>query len=94
MEKNFIAVYSITCPYCNFKQTGVVRVYDEKFPNIPIEEHRLEYLAGQVGYILAIKCVMDKLNGEPHCGKLITGDDLAKVTEKAVKSPSDFKSKF
>lgn len=27
MKKNFIAVYTIVCPYCQFKQTGIVRVY-------------------------------------------------------------------
>lgn len=89
MKKNFIAVYSIVCPHCNMKQTGVERVYEMATGKIiEVEDGIQEINYPEEQY--AIKCVMDTLNGQPFCGKLITGGDLMDVTRFAVKSPSDF----
>lgn len=86
-KKDFIAVYQIVCPYCNFKQTGIVREYNFSTGSL-LADSKIPPSSSGPG----IKCCMSKLNGEYHCGRLITGDQLEKVTRTAVKSPSDFKS--
>ena len=79
--KDFISVHSIVCPHCNVKQTGVIRLYNIhsleviQFNNDPIINPDEQF---------AIRCSWSK------CAKLITGDELEKVTRKSVKSPSKF----
>lgn len=81
MKKDFLAIYAgITCPHCNVKQTGVERMYNPLSGQWATHD---KIDPSVVGYLPGIKCVWSK------CGKLITGDDLERITEKVVKYPSD-----
>lgn len=81
MKRNFIAIYTIICPECNVKQTGIIRIYDTKtLEPIEIEE---DYKPSD-NEIFAIRCCWTK------CGHLIAGEQLNEVTQKTVSSPADY----
>jgi hypothetical protein len=80
---DFISIHTIVCPYCNVKQTGIVRMYNMETEKHVVEgddDYKSEYVwAG-------IKCSWSK------CAIIIRGLYLDRVTQKAINSPMDFKS--
>jgi hypothetical protein len=86
--KDFISVYSITCPSCKIKQTGVVRESPGIVLTIPNSEP-FHTIGGEERIPLGthyIRC------SYIHCQHIIMNDELAEVTQKVVKSPSDLRS--
>lgn len=86
--KDFISVYSITCPSCKVKQTGIIRESPGIVFTIPNSEpfHPIHGELHVPFGNLYIRC------SYIHCQHIIMNDELAEVTQKVVKSPSDLKS--
>lgn len=83
MKRNFIAIFTIVCPKCNIRQTGIIRIYNTKNQE-PIEID--ENVPPGEDEIFAIRCSWSQ------CKHLIAGEELNIATQKAIKSPMDFKS--
>lgn len=74
--------YTIVCPACKQKQTGILKIAEHflsnHYPEISVENYNC-VIEGDA-YII---CCM------PNCKHVITDNELEEVTRQVVKGPSD-----